>query len=142
MHSSVTLIQQAAAQIATVQTAHGVVADVGCALESSTGQLFYGVCVGRDLGSICAERSAIATMITATRTYHIKRIVAVWKDAEGAIFVIPPCGHCRQFMVDAHPQNVYETQVILSHDIVVPLATLLPYHDWWQKQPAQLDTVH
>lgn len=135
MTTTIALIQQAAAQIATVQTRHGVMADVGCALESASGQYFVGVCVGVHAGSICAERTAIATMISATRTYQIRRIVAVWRDVDGALFVIPPCGHCRQFMIDAHPDNVYHTQVILSHDVVVPLATLMPYHDWWQKQP-------
>lgn len=133
--TNIELIQLAAAQIATVHTPHGVMADVGCALESSTGHVFLGVCVGRDSGSICAERSAIATMVTTTRVYQIRRIVATWKDADGAVYVIPPCGHCRQFMLDMHPQNVHETQVILSHDVVVPLALLIPYHDWWQKQP-------
>ncbi|MFM7678969.1 MAG: cytidine deaminase family protein [Roseiflexaceae bacterium] len=135
MPTTIELIQHAAAQIATVQTAHGVVADVGCALESATGQCFFGVCVGFNAGSMCAERTAIATMITATRTYQIRRIVAVWRDADANLFVIPPCGHCRQFMIDAHPDNVHHTQVILSHDVVVPLASLMPYHDWWQKQP-------
>lgn len=135
MITTFALIQKAAAQIATVQTPHGVVADVGCALESASGHYFYGVCVGVNTGSICAERTAIATMITATREYQIRRIVATWKDADGAVYVIPPCGHCRQFMIDAHPRNVYDTHVILSHDVVVPLAALMPYHDWWQKQP-------
>ena len=128
------LIRLAAAQIAVVDTPHGVMADVGCALVSVSGELFFGVCVGRDSGSICADRTAIATMITATRRYQIARVVAVWKDKTGAVYVIPPCGHCRQFMHDMHPTNIHQTQVILDHDRAVPLSTLLPYHDWWQKQ--------
>ena len=128
------LIACAAAQIATVSHKQGVVADVGCALLSATGALFVGVCVGHNSGSICAERTAIATMITQVQCYEIQRIVAVWKDSDGAVYVIPPCGHCRQFMIDAHPHNANATQVILDHDVVVPLRELLPYYDWWQKQ--------
>ena len=131
------LIACAATQIAPVSQKQGVVADVGCALLSVTGELFVGVCVGHNSGSMCAERAAIATMITQTRCYEIQCIVAVWKDADGAIYVIPPCGHCRQFMIDAHPDNATTTQVILDHDMAVPLGTLLPYHDWWQKQVAR-----
>jgi cytidine deaminase len=84
---------------------------------------------------ICAERTAIAKMITDSHEYGIQRIVAVWKDADGAVFVIPPCGYCRQFMADTDSRNIHETVVILSHDVAVPLCDLLPYHDWWQRQP-------
>jgi cytidine deaminase len=93
------------------------------------------VCVGTDSNTICAERTAIATMIGATKTYLVHTVVAVWKDEDGTIYVIPPCGHCRQFIADMHPDNINVTQVILSHDVVVPLSVLLPYHDWWTRQP-------
>ena len=129
------LIRRAAAVVASVPGPHGVVADVGAALISENGDIYTGVCVGTDSNTICAERTAIATMIGASRTYLVHSIVAVWKDAEGALYVIPPCGHCRQFIKDMHPQNIVVTQVILSHDVVIPLSALLPYHDWWTKQP-------
>lgn len=129
------MIQRAAAQIAAVSTPQGVMADVGCCLESGSGEYFYGVCVGVNSGAVCAERVAIAAMVTASRSYEIRRIVAVWKDPAGAIFVIPPCGHCRQFMHDLHPNNIRDTRVILDHDRLVSLGSLLPFHDWWQKQP-------
>jgi cytidine deaminase len=97
--------------------------------------VYTGVCVGTDTNTICAERTAIATMIGATKTYLVHTVVAVWKDEDGAIYVIPPCGHCRQFIADMHTDNIIVTQVILSHDVVVPLSALLPYHNWWTRQP-------
>ena len=129
------LIQRAASVVASVASPHGVVADVGAACIGENGAIYTGVCVGTDSNTICAERTAIATMIGANRTYLVRTIVAVWKDTDGAVYVIPPCGHCRQFIKDMHPNNIVVTQVILSHDVIVPLSDLLPYHDWWTKQP-------
>lgn len=134
-HSTQQLIAIAARMIATKQTKSGVVADVGAAVVSTEGDVYTGVCVGTDSNTICAERIAIATMIGASQSYLVHTVVAVWKDEDGAIFVIPPCGHCRQFIADMHPDNITVTQVILSHDVVVPLSALLPYYDWWAKQP-------
>jgi len=34
-------------------------------------------------------------------------------------------------MIDVHPDYVHHTQVMLSYDVVVLLALLMPYHDWW-----------
>jgi cytidine deaminase len=99
------LIALAATLIAPKQTKQGVVADVGSVLISVQGSVFTGVCVGTNSGTICAERTAIAKMISDSQEYGIKRIVAVWKDADGAVFVIPPCGYCRQFMADTDPRN-------------------------------------
>lgn len=131
-------IKRAASVIASVPTRTGVVADVGAACIAENGEIYTGVCVGTDANTICAERTAIATMIGASGSYLVRWVVAVWKDASGEIFVIPPCGHCRQFIKDMHPQNIVVTQVILSHDVIVPLSALLPYHDWWTKQPRGL----
>jgi hypothetical protein len=38
-------------------------------------------------------------------------------------------------MHDIDPHNIQQTQVILDYNRAVSLAELLPYHDWWQKQP-------
>ncbi len=129
------MITLAATLIAPNQTKQGVVADVGSVLISARGAVFTGVCVGTNSGTICAERTAIAKMITDAQEYGIQRIVAVWKDAAGAVFVIPPCGYCRQFMADTDLRNVHETMVVLSHDVAVSLRDLLPFYDWWQRQP-------
>jgi hypothetical protein len=45
-------------------------------------------------------------------------------------------------MADTDPRNINETVVVLSHDVAVPLYDLLPYHDWWQRQPRHNGDVH
>src|SRR4030042_575544 len=84
--------------------------EVACALLSSGGNLYFGVCI--DIGSgigFCAEHSAIAAMITAGES-RIAKIVAVW--GEGV--VLPPCGRCREFMYQIDHTNLSNTAVVLS----------------------------
>jgi cytidine deaminase len=63
--------------------------DVGAALVSEQGNVYTGVCVDTTSWGLCAERSAIAAMVTA-KEYKIKKIVAVWKDEkkESCIFCL------------------------------------------------------
>ena len=103
--------------------------DVACALLSSGGNLYLGVCI--DVGSgigFCAEHSAIAAMITAGES-SISKIVAVW--GEGT--VLPPCGRCRELMYQINATNLESTSVILSENKVVKLLELLPhpYTETW-----------
>ena len=109
--------------------------DVGAALISEKGDVYTGVCVDTSGWGLCAERSAIAAMITAGE-YRIKAIVAVWQedkmiDPNGKLHVLSPCGYCRQFMRDINEDNL-EADVILSRDKVVKLKDLLPYYEWSQ----------
>ena len=129
------LIELAATQVQPKHLKDGVIGDVGAALVTTTGHVYTGRCVFTGSNTICAERVAIACMVSEGNEYTIAQIVAVWRDDHGRVYVIPPCGHCRQAMHDIDLQNIHITQVILSHDCVVPLAALLPYHDWWQIQP-------
>ena len=107
--------------------------DVAAALVTDKGNVFTGVAVDTPSWGLCAERSAIAAMVTAGE-YRIKTIVAVWKEDESthpnsALQVLPPCGLCRQFMGDIDEGNL-ETDVILGRDKVVKVKELLPYHEW------------
>ena len=83
---------------------------------------------------ICAERSALAAMVTAGE-YRIDTVVAVWRD-EGTpdrrAFVLPPCGHCREFMRALDPANL-DARVLLSRTAGAPLRDLLPQHGWPQE---------
>lgn len=127
------MIEKAASVVNSKQIGDFMVGDVGCALLSDAGNLYLGVCI--DVGSsmgFCAEHNAIGSMVTAGE-YKIKKIVAVWKDEEGAVYVLSPCGRCREFMRQIHADNITETEVILDIDKVVKLAALLPYHDWFHK---------
>jgi cytidine deaminase len=105
--------------------------EVGCALLTDQDHLYLGVCIdtGSSMG-FCAEHSAIGAMVTAGE-YKIKKIVAVWKDEKG-IYILSPCGRCREFMRQIHTDNL-EAEVILDRDKTVKLAELLPYHDWFHK---------
>ena len=76
----------------------------------------------------CAEHSDIAAMVTAGE-YRIDKIVAVWRDEEGRLHVLPPCGRCREFIRQVSPANI-DTTVVLDLDRSAPLSELLPAHDW------------
>ena len=94
---------------------------VACALLSSSGKLYFGVCIEL-VGGFCAEQSAIAAMITAGES-SIAKIVAVWGDG----VVLPPCGRCREFMYQIDSANFANTEVILGKNSVVRLKELLPH---------------
>lgn len=128
-HSSQVLIDRAAALLNPHVAAGRLFGDVGAVLVSGSGQVFEGVCVDTASWGLCAERSAIAAMITAGE-YRIEQIVAVWRDPEtAALHVLPPCGHCREFMRQVDSANL-ATAVILGPDKVTTLARLLPSHEW------------
>ena len=125
------LINKAISVVKVKKTKSGLFGDVGSALLSEDGKVYTGVCADVGSNTICAERTALGTMMTEGE-YKIKKIVAVWKDENGAVYVIPPCGNCRQYIHDIDEGNL-ETGVILDKDKTVKLKELLPYHDWWQK---------
>jgi cytidine deaminase len=126
------LIEKAASVIHSRKIGDFTIGDVGCALLSEKGNLYLGVCIDVSSGmGFCAEHSAIAAMVTAGE-FKIKKIVAVWKDQQQNTYVLSPCGRCREFMRQIDPGNL-ATEVILDYDKVLPLAELLPYHDWFHK---------
>lgn len=126
------LIKKAASVINPKQLKDGLIGDVGCALISETGKVLTATCVGTNSNVICAERAAVGKLISDAGELVVSKIVATWKDEAGALYVIPPCGNCRQFLRDTDLKNL-ETEVVLDNDKAVPLKELLPYHDWWQK---------
>ena len=127
------LINIAAFVIHPRELKDGLVGDVGCALLAGNGKIYTSVCVGVNSNGYCAERVAIAKMITNDQEFVIKKIVAAWKDRDGILFVIPPCGHCRQAMLETDEKNL-DADVILDKNKSVKLKELLPYFDWWKEQ--------
>jgi cytidine deaminase len=103
------------------------VADVGCALEDEAGRVWTGACLGGYL-SVCAEQSAVSAMVSAVAPV-VRRIVAVWRDERGDLFVLPPCGRFREFLRTVSQRNL-DTEVVLGPDHVVPLRELLPAFGW------------
>ncbi len=103
--------------------------DVGAVVVSESGHEYTGVCLDTASWGLCAERSAIAAMVTAGE-YKIKTVVAVWRDErDGKLYVLPPCGICREFMRQVDEANL-EADVILGSNKSVKLKELLPYNEW------------
>lgn len=106
-----------------------LIGNVASVLITATGNRFSGVCIDTGSGTgFCAEHSAIAAMVTAGE-YRIAKIVAVWRDGNGLLYVLPPCGRCREFIRQVDPANL-DTEVILGSDRSALLRELLPAYDW------------
>ena len=118
------LIQKAKSVVNPRKSAKGkLIADVGAALVTDKGSIYFGVCFDTQGGSgICAERSAIASMITGGES-KVKKIVAVWTDGT----IIAPCGICREWLWQIDKSN-WDTKVIVGEYKAVALKYLLPFH--------------
>lgn len=102
---------------------------VAAAVESASGSVYVGVCIDTcsSLG-MCAERNAIANMLTAGES-KIRRVVAVMPDGR----VGPPCGACRELMMQLDRDSA-EIELLLDPETerVVTLGELMP--DWWGRE--------
>ena len=124
------LIEKAKSVVHTTKVGDYLVGNVGAALITNKGNVYLGVCMDVQSGiGFCAEHSAIAAMVTAGE-FRIEKIVAVWLNDEGGTYILSPCGRCREFIRQMHPDNI-TAQVILDTDKALTLAELLPYHDWF-----------
>lgn len=91
--------------------------------------LYTGTCVDTPNWGLGAERSAMAAMIT-NGEYKIQKVVAVWRDERnGKLYVLPPCGICREFMRNVDENNL-NAQVVLGRQKTVRLKELLPFNEW------------
>jgi cytidine deaminase len=98
---------------------------VGAALLTEAGNVYTGVCIDTACSmGFCAEHAAAAAMITARENRVVMMVAVGW---DGRVF--PPCGRCREFISQLHPDN-RQAQVLVAPDTVVTLAELLPYR--WQ----------
>jgi cytidine deaminase len=124
------LIGNAAAVLHAHTTKGGrLIGDVGAAVLSASGRLYSGVSVDTPSWGLCAERSAMAAMITA-REYKVAKIVAVWRDErDGKLYALPPCGACREFIRAVDEANL-GAGVVLGRDKIIKLSDLLPHHEW------------
>ena len=95
---------------------------VGAALQAESGRVYLGVCIdtGSSMG-FCAEHAAAGAMVTAGESRVVKMVAVAWDGA-----VLPPCGRCREFIRQLHPDNL-EAEVMVTQATVVPLRALLPY---------------
>lgn len=99
---------------------------VAAALLTEAGNIYVGVCIDTacSLG-MCAERNAIANMITYGE-HRIEKVVAVMPDGS----VGSPCGACRELMMQLSPDSgEIEILLDLEEEKTVRLKELMP--DWW-----------
>ena len=100
---------------------------ISAAILTSKGNIYVGVCIDTacSLG-MCAERNAIANMITNGES-AICRVIAIDQNGKP----IPPCGACREFMTQLMPDNYHDIEIILDYENkkVVTLGDITP--DWW-----------
>ena len=99
---------------------------VAAAILTNKGNVYVGVCIDTccSLG-MCAERNAIANMITNGES-RIVKLVCVMGDGR----VGSPCGACREMMMqlDKHSPKI-EILTDLETLSTVTLGDLVP--DWW-----------
>lgn len=133
----VDLVAAAAAKLNPHRIGDRLFGDVAAALETTAGALHTGVCIDTGSGTgFCAEHAAIASMVTSGE-YEIARIVAVWRDDDGRLTVLPPCGRCREFIRQIDPHNI-ETTVLLARGKTLPLRALLPEWEWPEPELTQI----
>ena len=99
---------------------------VAAAILTKKGNIYVGVCIdtASTLG-MCAERNAIANMITNGES-KIDKVVAVMPDGR----VGPPCGACRELMMQLDADSA-EIEILIDLDThrTVKLGNLM--EDWW-----------
>ena len=99
---------------------------VAAAILTKSGNIYVGVCIdtASTLG-MCAERNAIANMIT-NGEHLIDKVVAVTPDGS----VGSPCGACREYMMQLS-KNSGNIEILtdLETKQTVNLKELIP--DWW-----------
>ncbi len=103
--------------------------DVGSALITSNENIYRGVSMGFYCGiGSCGEYQALGAMISNGEK-KIKTIVAVLFDKKTNKYnVLPPCGKCREMMLQTSKENK-NTEVIISKSKKVKLKDLMP-HPW------------
>lgn len=95
---------------------------VAAALRTRTGHVYTGISLHLACGiGCCAEHSAIAEMLKH-REREIAEIVAVGEQG-----ILPPCGRCRELMLQVSAANA-DTLVAIAEGQSEPLRELLPHH--------------
>ena len=102
---------------------------VAAAILTKKGNIYVGVCIDTccSLG-MCAERNAIANMITNGES-EIDKVVAVMSDGS----VGSPCGACRELMMQLSSES-YKIEILIDKEAktTVTLGEVMP--DWWGRE--------
>lgn len=99
---------------------------VGAAVLTKKGNIYTGVCIDTSCSlGMCAERNALSTMFT-NGEYEVVKVCAVYKDGT----VMPPCGACREFMMQLGG-NAKEIEVLIDQQgKTVRLGDLMPEYPY------------
>ena len=90
------------------------VGKVACALETVDGNIYTGINIDTACSmGFCAEANAIGSMVTNNESI-IKKIVAVSANHG----IIPPCGRCREFMVQINESNL-DAEILLDDGVFI-----------------------
>ena len=105
------------------------VASVAAGIITESGNVYYGVCFESACGlGMCAERSAIANMLT-NGEYKIKKLVCIGK--RGNLMI--PCGSCRELMMQLSiDSGEIEILTELETEKTIKLKELIP--NWWGEE--------
>lgn len=102
---------------------------VAAAILTRKGNIYVGVCIdtASSLG-MCAERNAIANMITNGES-QIDKVVAILPDGR----VGSPCGACREYMMQLD-RDSGDIEILLNLETreTIRLRELVP--DWWGRE--------
>lgn len=99
---------------------------VAAAILTKKGNIYVGVCIdtASTLG-MCAERNAIANMITHGES-QVDKVVAVMPDGR----LGTPCGACRELMMQLDKESgEIEILLDLKTEKTLKLKDLIP--EWW-----------
>ena len=102
------------------------VGGVSAAILTAQGNIYVGVCIDTcsSLG-MCAERNAIANMIT-NGEHEVVKVLAIMPDGK----VGAPCGACREFLMQLG-ENSKNIEILMNYEPlnVIKLGEICP--DWW-----------
>ena len=99
---------------------------VAAAILTDRGNVYTGVCIDTCSGlGMCAERNAIANMITNGESRIVKLVCVMGNGRVGS-----PCGACREMMMQLD-KNSPAIEILTDLDTLstVTLGQLVP--DWW-----------
>ena len=102
---------------------------VAASILTKSGNIYVGVCIDTSCSlGMCAERNAIANMIT-NGEHRIDKVVAVMPDGR----VGPPCGACREYMMQLDKDSA-NIEILMDLDTrrTVTLGELIP--EWWGRE--------
>ncbi len=102
------------------------VGSVAAAILTKQGNIYTGICIdtSSSLG-MCAERNALSTML-AHGENEVEKVLAAYQDGT----VMPPCGACREFMMQLGI-TAKEIEILINNEgKVVKLLDLMPEYPY------------